>query len=233
VRRLLVLVLVGIALGACSSPAPPPTAEYDVVAEALKAFERSDWVPAARLLREATAKQPMNVQLHYYLAIAATHLDLREEAIREFQWVMANAPAGSPEALAARKWLTEAGVLGTGTAAADSPAPADKEFGTSALRGRVAWTEGEPPVKTTRMQLFLKGVPGTPTKDLQYVRRTDEEGRFEFTSIAAGSYKLSNRIAGEPLWRLRVNVPEGQDVTLDLTPQNSFRVRDDFPQDGK
>ena len=232
--RIAAALLIVLALGACGSPAPPPTAEYDVVAEALKAFERGDWVPAARLLRAAIVKQPTSLRLHYSLAVAASHLDLREETIREFQWVLANAP-GTAEAATAREWLIGAGVLRerpTETAAAPPP-PVDKEIGTSGLGGRVVWTGGEPPVKITRMQLFLKGVPGTPTKDIQYVLRTDEEGAFQFKSIAAGSYKITNRIAGQPLWRLRVEIPPGRDVRLDLGPQNSLPARDDFPQDSK
>lgn len=232
-RLAAVVVLLALMLGACGRSAPPPTAEYDVVAEALTAFERQDWVPAARLLREAIVKQPTNMRLHYSLAVAASHLDLLEEATREFQWVLANAP-GTPEATAAREWLRNAGILrDPEPATATAPPPLDPEFGNSGLSGRVAWTSGEPPVKTGRMQLFLKGVPGTPTKDFQYVLRTEEDGAYQFKNIAAGSYKLTNRIAGEPAWRLRVEIPQGRDVTLDLGPHNSFRARDDFPSDPK
>ena len=222
-----------LALVACGSPAPPPTAEYDVVAEALKAFERSDWVPAARLLREAIVKQPTSLRLHYALAVAASHLELLEEATREFQWVLANAP-GTPEATAAREWLVAAGVLREQPVeTAAPPPPVDKEIGNSGLSGRVVWTGGEPPVKLGRLQLFLKGVPGTATKDIQYVLRTEEDGAFQFKNVAAGSYKLTNRIAGEPVWRLRVEIPPSRDVVLDLGPQNSLRARDDFPNDPK
>jgi hypothetical protein len=231
-RRLAVLTLLALALVACTSPAPPPTAERDIVAEALAAFDRGDWPLAARLLREALVKQPASLRLHYALAISASHLDLRDETIQEFQWVLANAP-GTAEAEVARRWLIGAGVLREpDTPVAEEPpaVPPDRDMGTSALRGRVAWAEGEPPVKTTRMQLFLRGIPGTPTSGIQYVRRTDEEGKFEFKNIAAGSYQLSNRIAGEPLWRLRVEIPQGKDMTLDLGPQNSLRARDDFPR---
>lgn len=233
-RRFLVLVCLAAALGACGSPAPAPTTEYDVVGEAMKAFDKSDWVLAARLLREAVVKQPDDVRLHYSLGVCATHLELRDEAIREFQWVVAHAPANSPEAVAARNWLAAAGVLirsassesgGSGNAGV----AADPGLGKSAVRGQVSWNEGEPPVKLTRLQIFLKGIKGTPTTDVHLVRRTDEEGRFEFKNVPAGTYKLTNRIAGEPLWRLKVDVADGQTASVDLTPQNSLRVRDDFP----
>jgi carboxypeptidase family protein len=235
VRRVLALVLLAVALSACG-PAPAPKAEYDPVAEAMKAFDKSDWVLASRLLREAIVKQPGDLRLHYSLAVTATHLELRDEAIREFQWVVANAP-GTPEGQAARNWLTAAGILVASTSASAESTEAsngsDPERGNSTVRGQVSWTDGEPPISLTRLQLFLKGLDKTPTKDVHVVQRTDAEGRFAFKNVPAGTYRLTNRIAGEPLWRVRVTVEAGQDASVDLTPQNSVRVRDDFPPDGK
>ena len=229
-RRLLSGILLTLALGACGSPAPAPTAEYDVAAEAMKAFDKADWVLAGRLLREAIVNRPMELRLHYSLGVTDTHLELRDEAIREFRWVLANAP-GTPEAQAARNWLLAAGVLTTdATAAASSePATPDPDRGASIVRGQVSWNDGEPPVKLTRLQIYLKGLRDTPNQDFQMVLRTDEEGRFEFKNVPAGTYQLTNRIAGEPVWRLRVQVAQGQTSSLELTPQNSLRVRDDFP----
>jgi Carboxypeptidase regulatory-like domain len=236
VRRLLALVLLAVALSACGGPAPAPKAEYDPVTEAMKAFDKGDWVLASRLLREALVKQPGDVRLHYSLAVTATHLELRDEAIREFQWVVANA-AGTPEGQAARNWLIAAGILVAATSASaegpEASSTSDPERGTSTVRGQVSWTDGEPPVSLTRLQLFLKGLDKTPTKDVHVVQRTDAEGRFAFKNVPAGTYRLTNRIAGEPLWRVRVTVEAGQDASVDLTPQNSVRVRDDFPPDGK
>lgn len=48
--------------------------------------------------------------------------------------------------------------------------------------------------------------------------------------LLAGSYKLTNRIAGQPIWRLRVEFKPGEQKTLDLTPANSIAARDDFPE---
>lgn len=205
-----------------------------MAAEAIKAFERSDWVLAARLLREAVIHQPTSVTLHYYLAITATHLQLRDEAVREFQWVLANAPAGSAEALAAKEWLVAAGVIGTGVAAAPSQPPAEAATGlVGGVYGQVAWNEAEDPISVTRLQIFLKGLPGTPTKEEFYVQRTDNDGRFNFKKVVPGSYKLTNRIAGKPHWNLRVSVQPGEPMSLDLNPQNSTRTRDDFPEESK
>jgi hypothetical protein len=240
VRRALAAVLVGLALAACGSP-PTAKNEPDVVAEALRAFDRADWVAAARLLREAVARQPNDLRLHYSLAVTVTHLELRDEAIREFQWVLANAPAGSPEAVAARNWLLAAGVLTNPSVASessgsgdgdDATAVSDPEHPEGAVHGQVTWAEGDASVKIARMQLFLKGIKGQPNEDFLRVLRASEEGRFHFRRVPAGSYRLMDRIAGQPRWRVKVTIPAGQDVAMDLTPQNSLGVRDDFP-DGK
>ena len=216
----------------CGSPAPPAPG-VDVAAEAIKAFERSAWVLAARLLREAVVHQPTSVTLHYYLAITATHLQLRDEAVREFQWVLANAPAGSAEALAAKEWLIAAGVIGAAVAAVPEPATEAATGPVGGVHGQVAWNEAEDPISVVRLQLFLKGLPGTPTKEQFYVRRTDNDGRFDFKNVVPGSYKLTNRIAGKPHWNLRVSVQPGEPMSLDLNPQNSTRARDDFPEESK
>lgn len=218
----------------CGSPAPEPPA-VDVRAEAIKAFERSDWVLAARLLREAIVHQPASVTLHYYLAISATHLQLRDEAVREFQWVLTNAPAGSAESVAAKEWLTAAGVLsGPATAAAPAEPAADTSAGpVGGVRGQVVWTDAEDPVSVSRLQIFLRGLPNTPTAEQYYVLRTQNDGRFEFKNVMPGTYKLTNRVAGKPHWRLRVDIAAGEPMTMDLNPQNSLRARDDFPEDGK
>jgi hypothetical protein len=239
VRRLLALTFLAVSLSACGSPGPAPKAEYDAVAEAMKAFDRSDWALAARLLREAIVKQPTDGRLHYSLAVSVAHLELRDEAIREFRWVVAHTPSQSPEHQAARNWLIAAGVLIADRSAGEqSPdgsdsAGLDVGQGSSTVRGQVSWNDGEPPVKLTRLQVFLKGIDQTPTKDVHVVARTDEAGRFVFRNVPAGTYKVTNRIAGEPLWRVRVSVEPGQEASIDLTPQNSLRARDDFPQDGK
>jgi len=236
VRRLLGFTLLAIALSACGSPGPAPKAEYDPVAEAMKAFDKGDWALAGRLLREAIVKQPADVRLHYSLGVCAAHLDLRDEAIREFRWVVANTPSQSPEHQAARNWLLAAGVLvadrGASGEQGSGQEGGDPGRGDSTVRGQVSWPDGEPPIKLTRLQVFLKGIDRTPTKDVHLVARTDEDGRFAFKNVPAGTYKVTNRIAGEPLWRVRVSVEAGKDASVDLTPQNRLSVRDDFPQDG-
>ena len=187
---------------------------------------------AARLLREAIARAPSNRVLHYYLAVTATHLDIRDEAVREFKWVLANYAKTTPEWETARQWLADAGELeAPKTAAAPAEAP-DSLVGDAALRGAIVW-QGDLPegVRLSRQQIFLRGIRGTPSEPFYYVRRTDPNGRFAFDKIKPGNYRLSERIAGQPTWRLRVEIQPSQQLTLDLNPQNSTRVRDDFPQD--
>ena len=102
------------------------------------------------------------------------------------------------------------------------------------ILGVVMWAEpGQFPTPQARLQLFLVGLRYTPTKARWYVLRSDREGRYEFKRIAGGQYKLTDAIAGQPKWRLKVAVKPGENLALDLTPENSTSVRDDFPQDTK
>src|SRR5262249_61587581 len=69
------------------------------------AMASRDWAAAASLFRQAIAKTPDDVALHYDLAICASYLDLRDEATREFQWVLVHGAAGSEETQVPRRWL--------------------------------------------------------------------------------------------------------------------------------
>jgi hypothetical protein len=233
-RLLLTAALLGFTLG-CTSPPPssptPVAATRDVGAEAMAAIDRAEWARAAELLREALRQEPTSVKFHYHLALAGTHLNLRDEAVREFQWVLAHVAPELPEAQEARRWLTDAGVLPRSGGETASTTPSEgitqETPGDSVVSGRVMWADGKP---TARVQIFLKGAPKTPTQTLQWVRRTDDSGYFEFKRIPPGTYMLTNRIAGEPLWRLRVQLEPGQTLTLDLSEANNAKIRDDFPE---
>ena len=234
-RRSLALGALGLALAlaACQRAPEVPHASapvVDHVAEARKAIAAQQWAVAAEHLRAALQEDPKSLYLHYSLAICATWLDLKDEAIREFEWVVANAPAESEEAKAARRWLA-ANRGGTQTAAA-APAPDDPTVGDSGVQGVVTWSEpGQGPTPQSRQQLVLAGLRDTPTKGLIYVRRANNEGRYEFKRIPAGTYKLSGDApVGPTRWRLRVVLKPGEDLSLDLTSENSVSFRDDFPQ---
>jgi hypothetical protein len=79
------------------------------------------------------------------------------------------------------------------------------------------------------LQLFLKGRPNAPNREERYYVRTDQAGHFSFDNVAPGVYKLTNRVAGKPLWRLRVELKPAESATLDLSPANGIAQRDDFP----
>ena len=97
---------------------------------------------------------------------------------------------------------------------------------TAALAGRAVGPDG---VKS-RLQLFLKGLPGSPVKDEYHILRTDQQGNFRFAGVVPGDYMLTNVIAGPPAWRLRVSLAKGEHRVLDLSPANQATVRDDFPE---
>lgn len=226
---LLVLAL----LAGCGTP-PSTSSKPDAGAQALGLFEQGDCAGAAPLLRQALASASGQLALHYALGVCAAQLDIRQEAITEFQWVLANAP-DSPEAGVAREWLTAVGVLrkpDETPSATPNTAAVEPDVGRTTVRGQVVWDDGQSPVPTYRLQVFLKGRPGTDTAAFQYMVRTDREGRFRFDRIPPGTYKLTNQLAGKPVWRLRVNVPADGALDMNLTAANSTAARDDFPEDG-
>ena len=235
-RRPLALAAIGflLATGACQSPTltQKPAPVVDHLDEAREALAARQWASAAEHLRVALQADPQSLFVHYNLAICATWRDMRDEAIREFEWVVTHAPAESEEARTARSWLAAS----RGRALSQTvsqPAADDPNVGDSGVHGVVAWSqEGQFPTPQARFQLFLRGLRETPTKERQYVLWSDEQGHYGFTRVVAGSYQLTDVIAGHPKWRLKVVLEPGKDLALDLTPDNSTNVRDDFPQDG-
>ena len=233
-RRSLALAGLGLALalGACQRVPEAPRASapvVDHVAEARKAIAAQQWAVAAEHLRAALPEDPKSLYLHYSLAICATWLDLKDEAIREFEWVVANAPAESEEAKTARRWL--AANRGGTTIAAAGPAKDDPTVGDSGVHGTVTWSEpGQGPTPQSRQQLVLAGLRDTPTKGLIYVRRANHEGRYMFKNVPPGLYRLSGEAPGGPVrWNVKVELKPGEDLALDLTSENGTSVRDAFP----
>lgn len=237
-RPSLALLAVSLALliASCQrAPEAPPASKAPAVnhlEEAKKALAVADWATAAPHLRAALQQTPDSLFLHYNLAICATWLNQQDEAVREFQWVMDHAPSDSDEATTARKWLASKG-RGTRTETAAEPEADNTKVGDSAVHGIALWAPpGQPAAPLGRYQLFLYGLRDTPTKGFFRVLRTETNGNYEFTKLPAGSYKLSDTIGPDPKWRLKVTLEPGQDLLLDLTPDNSVQRRDDFP-DGK
>jgi len=232
-RALLTAVCAALLVSGCQRPpetAKPeaPTIE-DPAADARAALAADNCAAALPHLRAAVASDPHSLFLHYNLGACASQLGAHDEATREFRWIVANADPMSPEAQTARRWLVEAGLLKEAVAAS---AKDDPTVGNSTLGGAVTWSEpGQAPAPRARQQLFLKGLRGTRTKELQYVRRSDDSGHYEFKNVAPGTYKLTDVIAGRPRWRLRVAIEPGTELALDLGPANAASVRDDFPGD--
>jgi hypothetical protein len=108
--------------------------------------------------------------------------------------------------------------------------PWGENTGAASVRGRMTWArDGETEQPVVRRSLVLKGLKGTPTQGVYYNLRTDEQGEFRFERIRGGSYKLSDDVASGYHWRLRLDVDDHANVTMDLTPANSVAIRDDFP----
>jgi hypothetical protein len=190
---------------------------------------------AARLLRELLVRHPTNLEAHYRLGVSASYLDRPDEAKGEFEWVVARGAPGAREVQLARDWLAArrarvtsppapaAPVAPAAAMISAEPAAANPEL--TSLAGRAVGREGT----KSRLQLFLKGVPGTPVKNEYHILRTDQQGYFRFGDVVPGEYMLTNVIAGPPTWRLRVSLAKGEHLVLDLTPANQAAVRDDFP----
>ena len=198
---------------------------------AARALAGGRYADALELYRQALADAPGKVALHYGLGVASSHLDRRDDAVREFRWVVQYGPQTAPEVAAARQWLIRAGALPS--ASLDTPAPSrsteERQAGNASLEGRAIFAEaGQAPKSMARLQLFL--VPESPTQKEHYNLRTDEEGNFKFPDVIPGPYKLVDRVAGRPLWRLRVELKPSETKVLELTPGNSVASQDDFPE---
>jgi tetratricopeptide (TPR) repeat protein len=227
-RILTLLGLLVLAGAACQSPTAPPPARVELGAagRAAAALEAGRYAEAVGLFREALAPAPANVALRYGLAVALSYTD-RGAAISEFQWVMASAPRDSQERVESQAWLARAGAL-PASPPPRRPGEPEGRAGTAVLRGRAIFADGAAK-PMGRLQLFLVGQPDSPTKEARYSLRTDENGDFKFPNVPPGPYMLTNRLAGQPIWRLRVELKAAEEKQLDLNSGNSVTVRDDFP----
>ena len=230
------LVALALALAACQAAPPPPRPEVkDPGTLAAEALETGDYAKALALYRSALAAEPESLPLRYGLGVAASHLDRRAEAVSAFIWVLQRGEPDSTEVKTARRWLVSVGALPRFAATTPAPGeareqeqtPGERKPAHASLQGRALFSDsagGVAPME--QMLLFLHDYPNR----VVYFRiRTDEAGRYRFPKVPPGIYKLTDRASGPPRWRLRVELGPGQDMNLDLGPENSTKVRDDFP----
>ena len=230
-------VLIGllVLLAGCQASSRPAqsSAVEDGAVLAAQALAGGRYRDALELYRQALDDAPGKVALHYGLGVASSHLDRRDDAVREFRWVERYGPQTAPEVAAARQWLIRAGVVPPAAYAAVNAKGPEKErtAGNASLEGRAVFAEGgQSPQPMPRLQLFLVGQPNSPTQRERYNLRTDERGNFKFPDVVPGPYKLTDRVAGQPIWRLRVEFKASEVKVLELTPANSTASLDEFSE---
>jgi tetratricopeptide (TPR) repeat protein len=228
-----VLIALLALLAACQAPPRPvqSSAPEDPPRLAARALAAGRYADALELYRQALSEAPGKVSLHYGAGVASSYLDRRDDAVREFRWVVQYGPKIAPEVAAARQWLIRAGALPS--ASLSTPAPSrsteERQAGNASLEGRAVFAEaGRVAKPMARLQLFL--VPESPTQKERYHLRTDEDGNFKFPNVIPGPYKLIDRVAGQPIWRLRVELKPSDAKVLELRPANSLAMQDDFPE---
>jgi hypothetical protein len=153
--------------------------------------------------------------------------------MREFEWVVAHAAMASDEARVAREWLDGARRRRVArAAAADTEAAVkDERAGDSGVHGRVVWDEGQGTQPLKRFQVHLYGLAEDGTsRRMSFHVRSDREGNYKFEKIPAGTYKMTDDNVGTPKWRLKVVLRPGEDALIELSPDNSVKIRDDFPK---
>jgi len=85
------------------------------------------------------------------------------------------------------------------------------------------------PLQRVQIHLYALSQDGT-SKGISFHGRTDREGNYRFEKIPAGTYKLTDNNVLTPKWRLKVEVKPGENTPIDLGPENSLKMRDDFPK---
>jgi tetratricopeptide repeat protein len=218
----------------CQQAHPPPpkgvSVDLDPLAKARVAMKRQEYRVALELLGQAVARRPADLEARYRLGVTASHLDRTDDARKEFEWVVAHGRPGTPEVQVARDWLRARRVS---SLSAPPPAPvAVRSIQPLAPKPEMATLSGRavgPNGSRSRLQLFLKGIPGTAVKDEYHILRTDPQGRFRFADVAPGEYMLTDAVAGTPAWRLRVSLAKSEQRVVDLSPANETTIRDDFP----
>ena len=220
-------LLVGCQQPAPSAPAVTPAVDYMPPARA--AMARSDYTAALPLLQKAVAANANNLEARYRLGVTASYLDLLDEAKAAFQWVVAHGAPSSSEVQVARDWLARASGA---EVRATTPAKAEEELrpDRANISGKVLGeAEGGSVKPLVRQQILLRGAPNTPVKDEWHLLRTEPDGGYRFSNVPPGDYMITDRVAGPPVWRLKVTLKAGDKAVLDLNPQNTAKIRDDFP----
>lgn len=237
-RLLLVTVLL---LGACQQ-APVPRAAPIGGSVALKLQDEGDalmakaaYVEAVEKYREAVDLEPGSVPVRFALGSAYSFLEKRPEAVAQFRWVLANAPASSVEQQEARRWLLRAGVL---VEPAARPGRSELEGkgepgGKGSISGSTQWPGLDPTREPVRMRIALAGADDL-TRSINRKTSIALGDPYEFKDVPEGRYRVFG-VLGEQtiIWDQEVTVRVGKDTELALTQAMSQSPRFVFPQEPK
>lgn len=237
--RLLAVVLVAVAAGACGQSAPPaaPTSSAPVLPVASSPREdgdrlarAGDWAGAVVKYREALRASPDDVALRFALGSALSHLDRRDEAAEQFDWVVRHGRPGQAEVSMARQWLSDAAAPDTSAPAPVAERPTAPDPTTlGKIQGKTVWPSISRDTFRLPLQILLVG-DDDATRGRILQGRTYLGEPYSIASVPEGQYRLTAQVAGVRLWDTRVAVSAGRDTVLDLTPDRSLVSPDQFPQ---
>jgi len=177
---------------------------------------RGDYEGAALKYQQAANQEPEDVSIRFALGSALSHLNRREETVKQFRFVVAQGKPDSPEVQAALRWLVAVGELAESVTFAppESPqpeaAPSPVPVATGRVKGR-AVGKG-----TGQVNLALKG-DDDRNRELAFSQTVKMGEPYEFDA-PPGNYRLKGEDpeSGEVLWDHRVTVTTGKETVLDL-----------------
>jgi len=235
------LLAAALLLTACQqSPAlPAPAATGVSPAEQLRAegdvfMAGGNYAGALEKFRQAIDLEPTSVPLRFVLGTAYSFLDRRPEAIAQFRWVMANAPAGSTELEESRRWLARVGALvevaeaGRSDVAAEAATKKADPASQGSVSGQTQWSGVNPAEQRVPIKVSLIG-GDEATRQVGLRRDISLGERFEFKDVPEGQYRLVGVFDDRIIWDQRITVKGGKQTDIALNQGVSSVPADTIP----